>query len=206
MIPLSLFYQTQYCIKTSKKRNMILHPQFWLYWPARLKLYVSPQWIFWVLLLYLTKISNPERVPLILLKLVANLAPQVTSLHENSSIENQPVVDVLSTFPEGHAFWMRLLGICRRITNLFHPWPAWNFIFYTLVSLAETEAKVPSCVYEVMQLHHSQKSEKRFLVAATNHVQSVATNGEAWYSLLFWYILLLESCTNFHDPWLLLVL
>jgi hypothetical protein len=56
------------------------------------------------MLLYLSETSDPEWVSLISLKPVAKLVPQVTSLHENSSIENQPVVNVLSTFPEGHAF------------------------------------------------------------------------------------------------------
>ena len=162
---------------------MIPHPQFWLYWPALLKLYVSPQWLFWVLLLYLSETSELEWVFLILLKPTANLVPQVTSPHENICIENQAVVDVLSTSPEGHAFWMKLLGICMRIANLLHLWLAWNFIFYTLVSLAKNEAKVSSCVYEVMHLHHSQKSGKKFPEVSRSHVQSVATNGEAWYSL-----------------------
>ena len=48
---------------------------------------------------------------MILLKPDADLVFQVTSVNENSSIENQPVVNVLSTFPEGHAFKMRLLGV-----------------------------------------------------------------------------------------------
>ena len=54
--------------------------------------------------LYLSDTSDPEWISLILLKLAADLVPQVKNLHENSSIENQPVVDVLSTFPKGHAF------------------------------------------------------------------------------------------------------